>query len=58
MVICDYSFPQVNDDTLILAAVEAMQFGHALGRIIRETLLADLEYGPVLRTKYDISDGF
>ena len=32
--ICDYSWWDVNADTLPLAAMEAMQFGHALERIL------------------------
>ena len=43
---------------LPLAAADAMQFGHALDRILREILLANPAYGPVLMSRYDISDGF
>ena len=56
--ICDYSFYDVNDETLPLAALEAMQFGHALDRILREILLADPKLGPIYLMKIDISDGF
>ena len=56
--ICDYSWWDVNADTLPLAAMEAMQFGHALERILREILLADPSFGPVHLIKLDISDGF
>ena len=56
--ICDYSWWDVNADTLPLAAMEAMQFGHALDRILREILLADPSFGPVHLIKLDISDGF
>ena len=56
--ICDYSWWGVNDDTLPLAAMEAMQFGHALDRILREILLANPAFGPVRLMKVDISDGF
>jgi hypothetical protein len=56
--IVDYSFSDVNAETLPLAAVEAMQFGHALDRILREILLANPAYGPVKLLKVDISDGF
>jgi len=38
--------------------MEAMQFGHALDRYLREILLADPELGPVYLLKLDISDGF
>ena len=40
------------------APAEAMQFGHALERILREILLADPAQGPVYMIKVDISDGF
>ena len=48
----------MNDYILLLVAAEAMQFGHALDRILREILLANPVYGPILMSKYDISDGF
>lgn len=56
--ICDYSFYAVNLDTLPLAALESMQFGHALDRVLRHILLANPELGPVYLMKVDLSDGF
>jgi len=56
--IVDYTFSGVNKETLPLAAMDAMQFGHALDRILREILLADPAHGPVQLLKVDISDGF
>ena len=56
--ICDYSWSGVNEDTLPLAALESMQFGHALDRILREILMANPAMGPVHLMKIDISDGF
>lgn len=56
--IVDYSFWGVNQDTLPLAPRDAMQFGHALDRILREVLLADPKHGLVELMKVDISDGF
>ena len=56
--ICDYTWSGVNHDTLPLAAMEAMQFGHALERILREILLANPAHGPVKLNKTDLSDGF
>ena len=56
--IVDYTWWNVNDETLPLAPSEAMQFGHALDRILREILLADPKLGPVYMLKLDISDGF
>ena len=54
----DYTYSGVNLDTLPLAALEAMQFGHALERLMREILLANPAYGPILMAKFDVSDGF
>ena len=56
--ICDYSWSEVNLETLPLAALESMQFGHALDRILREILLSNPDLGPVSLMKIDISDGF
>ena len=56
--IVDYSFSGVNAETLAIAAVDSMQFGHALDRILREILLSDPALGPVQMLKVDISDGF
>lgn len=56
--ICDYTWSGVNQDTLPLAALDAMQFGHALERILREILLANAAHGHVYMTKTDLSDGF
>jgi hypothetical protein len=56
--IVDYSFSGVNEDTLPLAALDSMQFGFALDRILREILLADPALGPVQMLKIDLSDGF
>jgi hypothetical protein len=54
----DYSWWDVNEDTLPLAAMESMQFGHALERILQEILIANPAFGPVHLIKLDISDGF
>lgn len=56
--IVDFTFNGVNSETLPPAAMEAMQFGHALDRILREILLADPALGPVRLIKVDLSDGF
>jgi hypothetical protein len=56
--IVDYSFSEVNAETIAICAVESMQFGHALDRILWEILLADPMLGPVQLLKVDISDGF
>ena len=56
--ICDYSFYDVNQETIELFAEDAMQFGHALERFLRQILLADPKLGPIELMKVDISDGF
>ena len=56
--ICDYTWSGVNPETINLVPREAMQFGHALDRILREILLANPEFGPVYQNKTDMSDGF
>ena len=56
--ICDYTWSSVNDDTLDLSPREAMQFGQALDRVLREILLANPAFGPVHLNKTDLSDGF
>ena len=50
--------PRVNNEALSLALKAAMQFGHALDRILWEIILADLSLGPVYLSKLDISNGF
>jgi hypothetical protein len=57
-VIVDYSFFGVNDETVKLAPREAMQFGKALERILRNIVEADPSHGPVYLLKIDIADGF
>ena len=56
--IVDYSFSDVNTDTVKLAPNEAMQFGRALERIIRLVVLSNPRFGPVQFMKLDIADGF
>jgi hypothetical protein len=56
--ICDYSWWGVNDITLPLAAMKAMQTCLSLECILHEILLASPAHGPVHMIKLDISDGF
>lgn len=56
--ICDYTWSGVNPETINLVPREAMQFGRALDRILREILLANPQFGPVYQNKTDLSDGF
>lgn len=57
-LIVDYSFSEVNDETVLLAPAESMQFGRALQRILKTIVEADPRYGPVYLSKIDIADGF
>jgi hypothetical protein len=56
--IVDYSFYGLNDETLRLAPREAMQFGRALERILRQIVQANPKFGPVNLIKIDLADGF
>ena len=56
--IVDYTFFDVNHDTLLLAPSEAMQFGRALQRLLSRILHADPRFGPIYISKIDIADGF
>ncbi len=56
--IVDYSWWNVNDDMLPLAAMESMQFGHALKHVLSKILLANPAFVPVYLIKLDISNGF
>ena len=47
-----------NQETLHLAVMEAVQFGHAFDRILREILLVNIAHGSMYLIKTDLSDGF
>ena len=53
-----YPWSEVNQDTVPLAPMDAMQYGKALDRIVREILVSNPKYGPVKLSKTDLSDGF
>jgi hypothetical protein len=58
-IIVDYTFYGVNANTLfLLSALETMQFGKALERILEHIVEADPRFGPVHLIKVDIADGF
>jgi hypothetical protein len=57
-IIVDYSFFDVNNETVRLAPDEAMQFGKALERVMHDIVSANPLYGPVHLMKVDIADGF
>lgn len=56
--IVDYSFYDVNDETVPLAPAESMQFGKALDRLLWKIHQADSRHGPVYISKADMADGF
>jgi hypothetical protein len=56
--IIDYTFYRINEDTVVMAPPEAMQFGKALWRIIAGIVHANPRLGPVYLSKVDIADGF
>lgn len=55
--IIDYSFYEVNEDTVRLAP-PSMQFGRALDRVLRKVHQADPRQGDVHLLKLDIADAF
>lgn len=57
-LIVDYSYSNVNAETVQLAPHEAMQFGRALQRVLSIIVHANRRYGPVHMAKIDIADGF
>jgi hypothetical protein len=56
--IVDYSFSDLNQETVRIAPLDAMQFGHTLPRLLRHIVLANPAQGPVHLIKVDIADGF
>jgi hypothetical protein len=57
-VIVDYSFHDVNIDTVKLSPAEAMQFGKANERLQSHLVKSNPKYGDCHMYKVDISDGF
>jgi hypothetical protein len=57
-LIVDYSFYEVNSETVPLGPQDAMQFGRMLERILRLVRNANERYGPVYLGKVDLADGF
>jgi hypothetical protein len=57
-LLCDHSWSPVNDTTSPTAPPEAMQFGGALHRVLRQVRHADPKFGPVYLSKHNIKDGF
>lgn len=57
-MISDYSYYDVNQETLNIAPNEAMQFGRTLWRLLYRIHHANDAFGPVYMSKIDLSDGF
>ena len=57
-MISDYSYFDVNQETLNLGPSDAMQFGRTLWRLLYRIHRANSRFGPVYLSKVDISDGF
>jgi hypothetical protein len=53
----DYTFTGVNQASLPLA-LPAMQFGNAIHRLLQHIAYANPAFGPILLSKYDLSDGY
>jgi hypothetical protein len=53
-----YTFYRVNEDTVVMALPEAMQFGKALWRIFSAIVHSNPRLGPVYLSKVYIADGF
>ena len=56
--IADYTYFEVNDDTLEWAPQESMQFGRAFQRLIQRIHRAHPKHGPIYISKVDVADGF
>ena len=57
-MVSDYSYFGVNNDTLHLAPLDAMQFGRTLNRLLAKIHRANDRFGPVHISKIDLVDGF
>jgi len=56
--IMDYSYTGVNQATLPLAPLQAMQLGHTLSRLLQKIAYVNPELGPPLLMKLDLLDGY
>ena len=57
-VIVDYTYSDINLETISLAPREAMQFGHTFDRLLHRIYHANPNFGPVYMIKADLADGF
>jgi len=56
--IMDYTFTGVNQGSAPLAPMQAMQFGSTINRVLQRIAYANPAFGPVLRSNFDLSDGY
>ena len=54
----DYSYSNINSETIPIAVMPAMQYGRSLERLIREVVIAYPAPGPVHVLKEDVSASF
>jgi len=54
----DYTLNNVNQTSIPLAKLHAMQFGNALHRILHGLAYAHPDFGPILMAKFTLSDGY
>jgi hypothetical protein len=54
----DYTFTAVNQGSLDITPMDAMQFGTTIHRILQRIAYAWSIHGPVLMSKIDLSDGY
>ena len=56
--IMDYSYTDVNKNSIPLSPWHAMQLGHTLPRLLQRIAYADPAHGPPLLLKFDLADGY
>ena len=57
-LIFDFTWSGLNDVSKRLSPIEAMRFGGAFQRILKQVLTADLHIGPVYLSKIDLTDAY
>jgi len=54
--IMDFTYNSINQDSVLLAPFQAMQFGHALHRILQQLAYCNPAFGPPQLAKVDMAD--
>ena len=57
-LVFDLTWSGINKATKRLSPMEAMRFGDALHRILKQVITADLHLGPVYLLKVDLDDTY